>query len=148
TNSQILSNIAGSSPSSSGVGGGGIVSSGTISGTTIDSNRALSDDGGIIAAGSDTVPRTTLNIVNTTISNNQAIAGSYGGIEDRGGNLVISGSIIRGNTSTLDGAGLYLRYGASVTNSMIASNVSSAGKGGGIVNDSSGGIITIQSSTL
>ena len=136
-------------------GGGAIevfsVSSGvtaTISGLTIEHGSADSG-GGIYNEG-------TLNITNSTLSDNVALFGCFhgicggagGGIYNNDGTVNVTNSAISGNDSH-EGDGIYNNDGTvNVTNSTLSGNTSSGflGAGAGIYNND--GTLNVTNSTL
>ena len=87
----------------------------------------------------------TLNLMNSTISNNSSFLG--GGIFNSG-NLTISNSNVSGNSAFTGGGGVLNDNGGTITvvNSTISNN--SAPNGGGIFNLSTTGTVNISNSTL
>ena len=125
----------------------------TISDSTVSDNttsRYSSEGGGGIYNSSytysyysDESEVKTAEIINTTITGNRS---SYGGGISTRGDLVITDSIVSGNTSNNDGGGIYTRFdgNTTVSNSTIANNTASY-DGGGISNSSSSNLEVIQS---
>ena len=112
-----------------------------IDDSTIDQNTAVDRGGGIISSS-------TVEAVDSTISNNQADYG--GGIRINGfdGGGIFVNSTISGNTAKMSGGGISFAstYGSqSVTNSTITNN--SASEGGGI-SQGGEGRINITSSII
>ncbi|WP_017292885.1 choice-of-anchor Q domain-containing protein [Geminocystis herdmanii] len=102
--------------------------------STIDGNTATFDGGGVFALS-------TVNIINSTISNNRVIANSFGeggGGLRLNGNVLIENSTISGNTSNRDAGGLYISStetiitNSTITNNVADANSSGSGNGGGI----------------
>ncbi|WOO39965.1 right-handed parallel beta-helix repeat-containing protein [Rubellicoccus peritrichatus] len=134
TDSEINDNTA-----ASGSRGGGIHAqtggtSVTIERTTIDGNTA---DGG----GGINVAEADLTVIQSTISNNDALNGGGGGISAASGDedatrntVIVENSTISGNTSSLGGGGLIVSAGASgeIDSSTIADNDSGSANGGGL----------------
>lgn len=143
--------IMGASPSSSVINGGGLgnsifsLSNSDVSFSNLTITGAnTSGYGGAIAQASGA---TTLN--NVTLSYNKAANG--GGYYSYGGQLVIIGGYVIGNTAPSgSGAGLFLNGGMTATiNGVNISNNSastSSGWGGGIFQDS-GGSLNIKNNT-
>ncbi len=99
-------------------------------------------------------PGTTVNVINSTISNNtaggSAFGGGGGGI-DSGGTLNITNSTISGNTkneATANGGGVYVYDGtATITNSTITNNTAvGAGSVGGVFR--SGGTVIVRNTII
>jgi hypothetical protein len=125
--------------------GGGIFNNGslTITNTIVRENGdiisqpASGSAGGIFNNGI-----ATLQITNSTITNNKARSG--GGINNTG-TLTIESSTLNGNQATLNNGGAILNTGTlTLTNSTVSGN-SARGTGGGITNS---GTATLTSSTV
>jgi predicted outer membrane repeat protein len=143
--------------------GGGIRDQGNVSLTltniTLTNNRATADGGGIAMENAASTPW-TLTINNSRITNNRA-GDAGGGVEtDGSGRVLINpGTVITGNTSVNQGAGIWLDaiqvgdvfQGASlkVNGAVIGNNkaLSAGGVGGGIGN-AGNGPVTLLNSTL
>ena len=157
TGSLYLSNtiVSGNSCTSN---GGGIANNGTmtLSSDTITHNSVGKKGGGISNGFSKDSPDSvlvTLNIMNSTVSNNIVAASSGGGIFNVG-SLALTNSTLSGNTAN-SGGGLenYQGYGgpgvtATITNSTISGNVALIGPGGGIRNFDNGPHLTLSYSTV
>jgi hypothetical protein len=121
------------------VGGGGILSQGTltVSGCTLTGNAASYYGGGIFISGG------VVSVVASTLSSNSA---HYygGGIYNNGGTLTVSSSTLSGNSATSAGGAIYTAGTATVSSANLSGN--SAYFGGGIYNN--GGTVTVSSSTL
>ena len=104
----------------------------------------VSGGSGVYNGGGIYVGDATLNLLNTTITDNVATSG--GGIYN-GGNVSIYNSSITSNTVLSSGGGIYNYYGSNLTiiNSTISNNITN-GFGGGINND--GNNVTIVNSTI
>jgi predicted outer membrane repeat protein len=143
--------------------GGGIRDQGNVSLTltnmTVAHNRATADGGGISMENAATTAW-TLTINNSTIADNSA-GDAGGGIEtDGSGTDVINpGTVITGNTSVNQGAGIWLDaiqvgdtfQGAflTVSGAVISGNEAlSAGSVGGGIGNAGDGPVTILNSTL
>jgi predicted outer membrane repeat protein len=143
--------------------GGGIRDQGNVSLTltnmTVVSNRATADGGGISMENAATTSW-TLTINNSAIANNSA-GDAGGGIEtDGSGTDVINpGTVITGNTSVNQGAGIWLDaiqvgdtfQGAflTVSGATITGNEAlSAGSVGGGIGNAGNGPVTILNSTV
>jgi hypothetical protein len=101
----------------------------TLSGTTLEDNRA-NDNGGGINFFSD-----NLNIASSRIINNNANSGGGIFIEVGGGSFTIDSSTISGNSADEIANGLYLSAEGGdlvITNSTIANNTGARYKGGGL----------------
>jgi hypothetical protein len=109
--------------------------------STISSNFAGFEGGGIYCSGSSTV-----NIINSTISGNQA---RYGGGISNVGMLTVTSSTIAGNKGD-DGGGLYNSGTANISNTTISGNGRSGATsvGGGVVNGGTTGSLTMTNSTV
>jgi predicted outer membrane repeat protein len=143
--------------------GGGIRDQGnvnlTLTNVTVTDNRATADGGGIaMENGASTFWTLTLN--NSTITNNRS-GDAGGGVEtDGSGTIVINpGTVISGNTSVNQGAGIWLdaiqvgdtfqSASLTVNGTIVSGNqaLSAGGIGGGIGN-AGNGLVTILNSTL
>ena len=138
--------------------GGAIYNKGTLTITNlvVTGNSSTGGGGGIFSAAS-----TTLNVINSTISNNTALGTFAGaGTAARGGGGInsfgtasISGSTISGNkatdTSVGFGGGLVNEGNLTVTNCIVTGN-SATNNGGGISNNATGAnqFLTITNSTI
>ena len=124
-------------------GGGVRVASGVLSldHTTVASNQASVSGGGVTADGLGEV----LNVVDSTIRDNVASFSGGGGI-DAGGQLSVTDSVVRDNTSGGSGGGVDVGGTATITRSTIRDNETTGGlgNGGGI----SGNGLTIDRSTV
>jgi hypothetical protein len=80
---------------------------------------------------------------NCAICNNSNNIG--GGINNYGGNLIITNSVIENNNSILNGGGIYNDGSLNISNSKITNNSSVLSTGGGIYN---AGILNISNSTI
>ncbi len=96
----------------------------------------------------------TVEITDSTITNNHAIYEDGGGVRNNGGTVTITGTTVSGNTAVDDGGGLNNRgYGTmDVTNSTLTGNradsdSNSTGDGGGFRNVT-GGIATLANVTI
>jgi hypothetical protein len=142
----------------SGVYGGGVyldygtTSTTSITGCTI-SNNVAGGVGGSPGAGVDIVGHGSVNITNTTISNNSAPFGGAVALFLGNATLTITGSTLSGCTAGLGGGAMYFTgTGAlDITNSTIANNTAGAStsfSGGGIDANNSGAVITLTSVTM
>jgi hypothetical protein len=126
--------------------GGGIFNNGgtiTITKTTIYSNTAYGNGGGICNYG-------PLTITGSTISNNSTTAYNHtgGGIHNYNGTLTIIDSIVSGNSTNHTGGGIYNCYGGTITiTGSTISNNSACYYGGGIYIAPTSGTITIGGSS-
>jgi|GEM_PF-1504845 len=141
--------------------GGGIRDVGnaslTLNNVVITNNTATADGGGVSFENTVSVPW-TLTVNNSIISNNHA-GDAGGGLEtDGSGRIFINaGTVITGNTTVNQGAGIWLdaiQVGAdfqganlTITGATISNNVAQTGPGGGIGN-AGNGTVTILGSTL
>jgi hypothetical protein len=141
-------------------GGGAIRDTGnaslTLTNMVITNNTASGDGGGVVMFNTANAPW-TLSLTNTTISNNHA-GDAGGGIDTDGSGKVVlgSGTLITGNTSVNQGAGVWLdtidgttSASLSASGTVISNNkaLSTGGVGGGIGN-AGNGAITLLNSTL
>jgi predicted outer membrane repeat protein len=131
----------------------------TLTNVVVTNNSATADGGGIAMENAVSVPW-TLTLNNTTVSNNRA-GDAGGGVEtDGSGKIFINaGTVITGNTSVNQGAGIWLDaiqvgdvfQGANltVTGTLISSNTAiAAGNAGGGIGNAGNGTVTITGSTL
>lgn len=131
TDTTVLENEAIGSGADGGEGGGvyvGTRADATLKGCTVADNKAVSTGGGIAAKLS------TVTLDDTTVENNQAVNG--GGLFHQGlavpGSLTLqNGSIIRNNTASSMGGGLFLwgNVGLKSDNSEISGNKALYGAG-------------------
>ncbi|MCA9019254.1 MAG: hypothetical protein KDA74_03875, partial [Planctomycetaceae bacterium] len=113
-------------------GGGGLYIEGAttlISASTIHDNYSSGNAGGLVQYGGD------LTVHSSTISLNDALLGSGGGIYNGAFTSLFINSTISGNTATEDGAGIYYSDpqgfdSAAIHNSTIADNHSGSYGGG------------------
>jgi hypothetical protein len=149
--------------------GGGIRDEGnvnlTLTNMVVKNNRSTADGGGIVME--NTVNASwILTIMNSTISNNHA-GDAGGGIDTDGhGTVMISNSVVSGNTDLNQGAGIYIdsvtdaqgvleSANMTMTKTIVTNNSALApsttdgqgGSGGGISN-AGNGTIRIDSSTI
>jgi CSLREA domain-containing protein len=106
-----------------------------ISGVTIQNGNTGFSGGGICNEGDNTV-----NIINSTLSDNEASTG--GGIYN-GGAMTVTNSTLSDNEADTVGGGIYNGGTVTVTNSTLSGNETNAG--GGIYN---GGTATVANSTI
>ncbi|MGC1395377.1 MAG: choice-of-anchor Q domain-containing protein, partial [Coleofasciculaceae cyanobacterium] len=114
----------------------------TFANLTIQNGNAdIGNGGGINYIGTG-----TLNVINSTISNN--IAEQGGGISISSGTSNISNSVISNNTSNLNGGGINNNATTTINNSLITGNQISANglAGGGIFNYE--GTLTLNNTTV
>jgi hypothetical protein len=126
--------------------GGGIVNVGsaTVLNSLLESNHAGLSGGGITNGSGG-----SLDVGNTTISNNftTAASGAAGGGILNGGTLTVeSGSRLYGNSSNF-GGGIWNTGTATVTDSSITGN-SATNEGGGIDNFGPGSVLFVNNSTV
>jgi hypothetical protein len=145
--------------------GGGIRDVGNASLTLINDvvtdNTATADGGGVVMENTVSVPW-TLTVQNSVISNNRA-GDAGGGIDSDGsGKVFVTDSTVSGNTSTNQGAGIWLdavlvgqvfqTANLTVTRSVISGNTSvtpnAAANAGGGIGNAGNGTVTIVSSTV
>jgi uncharacterized repeat protein (TIGR01451 family) len=135
------------------VNGGAIANgcNGCVSATLNLTNSTISNNGGIDGGAiynSLSSALNTVNVVSSTISGNTA---NFGGAVSNYGSLTVTSSTISGNSGTYFGGGLYNYSGGTmtVTQSTIAANKTGYG-GGGIINASSinASSLTITNSTI
>jgi hypothetical protein len=143
--------------------GGGIRDQGNVSltliGMTVRGNRATADGGGISMENASSTPW-MLNVIGSTIADNHA-GDAGGGIDTDGSGkvMVTSGSVITGNTTVNQGAGIWLdaiqvgdvfqSANLTVNHATVSNNValSTGGVGGGIGNAGNGAVL-IYNTTL
>lgn len=131
--------------------GGGIRDQGNASleldFVTVTDNIATADGGGIAMENVTNVPwKLTLN--SSVVSNNHA-GDAGGGIDEDGqGTIALNvGTIITGNTTVNQGAGVWLdavnnvTANTTVTGALIANNIAFTGTGGGFGNAGSGNVV-------
>jgi hypothetical protein len=143
--------------------GGGIrdtgVASLTLNNMVITNNSATADGGGIVFENAVSTPW-TLTVNNSVISNNHA-GDAGGGIDTDGSGKVFinTGTLITGNTSVNQGAGIWLdaiqvgpvfqTANLTVTGAVISNNSAlSTGTVGGGIGNAGNGAVTIVSSVL
>ncbi len=123
--------------------GGGIRDQGNVSLTlnhmVVTGNSATGDGGGVSVANVVDAPW-TLTVYHSTVTENRA-GDAGGGLETNGsGDVIVSHSLISGNSAVNQGAGIWLNaIGASsailtVTDSVVSSNSAIVGPTGGIGN--------------
>jgi uncharacterized repeat protein (TIGR01451 family) len=132
--------------------GGGLLQSGngalTISDSVIAANQSqgtiAGGGGGLLYAGNGKV-----NVVNSQFSGNTAQTDGGGLLNTNDAALTISSSTFNNNRANGDGGGLFLDtdVASSLTNATISSNVAQI-TGGGLVDNGSGGVITLQNDTI
>ncbi|MDY6987932.1 MAG: DUF4347 domain-containing protein, partial [Thermodesulfobacteriota bacterium] len=124
--------------------GGGI----TVYGTLNLTNTTVSENSATAAGGIYILDTSTTVCKNSTINSN-TVSGYFGtgaaGICN-GGDLTLTNSTISSNTATTgSGAGIYNATSMDVVNCTVSSNIAENGYGGGIYND---GTATILNSTI
>ncbi|AFZ51180.1 Cadherin domain-containing protein [Dactylococcopsis salina PCC 8305] len=122
--------------------GGGIFNDGTanVTNSTVSGNSATDDGGGIFNYNG------IANVTNSTVSGNSA-TDDGGGIYNFG-TANVNNSTVSGNSANYDGGGINNFGTANVTNSTISGN-SAANNGGGIWNDDGGGdTVTLSNSIV
>jgi CSLREA domain-containing protein len=111
----------------------------TIENSTISNNQAEEDGGGILNDSG-----ATLNLTNTTVSDNRA-GDSGGAIDDDGGTVTIMTSTLSNNrTDSNDGGGIDNEGTLTITDSTLSNN-RAGDDDGGIWSD---GMVTIENSTI
>lgn len=128
TDTKILDNEAIGSGEGGGVYVGGPRADATLKGCTVANNKSVSTGGGIAAKLS------TVTLDDTTVENNQAVNGGglfHLGIAVPGSLTLQNGSIIRNNTASSMGGGLFLwgNVGLKSENSEISGNKALYGAG-------------------
>lgn len=128
TDTKILENEAIGSGEGGGVYVGGPRADATLKGCTVANNKSVSTGGGIAAKLS------TVTLDDTTVENNQAVNGGglfHLGIAVPGSLTLQNGSIIRNNTASSMGGGLFLwgNVGLKSENSEISGNKALYGAG-------------------
>jgi hypothetical protein len=143
--------------------GGGIrdqgIASLTLTNVIVTNNLASADGGGVVMENTVSTPW-TLTINNSVISNNHA-GDAGGGIDaDGSGKIFINaGTVITGNTSVNQGAGIWLdaiqdgnvfqTANLTVFGALISSNQAlAAGNVGGGIGNAGNGVVTITNSTI
>ena len=111
-----------------GLNGGGLsvgfVGSVTLVGSTVTSNSAVFNGGGISSQG-------TLKVYDSSVTNNTT--GANGGGIASAGSLEVIRSLIQGNVANTNGGGIDSNSGsATIIGSTIKSNVATNGRGGGL----------------
>jgi len=127
--------------------GGGIYHAGddlVLSNTVVFSNSAFFSGGGIYNAGG------VLAVSNgSVIAHNRTTSSGFGGGIQNGGTLTVTDSTVRDNYASNNGGGIYNDGIATIANAMILSNTMSfVGLGGGGIFNDTGGVMTIDSSTI
>jgi hypothetical protein len=141
--------------------GGGIRDVGnaslTLTNVVVTGNTASADGGGVVFENTVSTPW-TLTVNNSVISNNHA-GDAGGGIDTDGSGKVFinAGTVITGNTSVNQGAGIWLdaiqvgtvfqTANLTITGAVISDNTALQGLGGGIGN-AGNGVVTITDSTV
>lgn len=128
TDTKVLENEAIGSGEGGGVYVGGPRADATLKGCTVANNKSVSTGGGIAAKLS------TVTLDDTTVENNQAVNGGglfHLGIAAPGSLTLQNGSIIRNNTASSMGGGLFLwgNVGLKSDNSEISGNKALYGAG-------------------
>ena len=128
TDTKILENEAIGSGEGGGVYVGGPLADATLKGCTVANNKSVSTGGGIAAKLS------TVTLDDTTVENNQAVNGGglfHLGIAAPGSLTLQNGSVIRNNTASSMGGGLFLwgNVGLKSKNSEISGNKALYGAG-------------------
>ncbi len=148
----------------------------TLTSTTVETNSAVFNGGGVFNAGSSalTINNSTLSantatsgggiysetstvtVVDSTLSGNEATGTSShaggGGVFNSGGTASISGSTFSGNTATQGGGGIFANAGAlTILDSTLSGNGAGletplVGRGGGLYEN--GGTMTVTNSTI
>jgi filamentous hemagglutinin family protein len=137
-----------------GNGAGIIVNSGsnltvrnsTLTGNTVIEDPSLYGENEAGSGGGIAAEDATVNIVNSTITDNTAETGG-GGIFQLNGTFVIENSTVSNNTSEVGGGGIANGFGTlTITKSTISKNIANDDFAGGLANV--GGTVTIASSTF
>jgi predicted outer membrane repeat protein len=143
--------------------GGGIRDVGnaslTLTNMVLTNNAATADGGGVVMENTVSTPW-TLTVNNTLISNNHA-GDAGGGIDADGAGKVFvnAGTVITGNTSVNQGAGIWLdavlagtvfqTADLTVTGAVLSGNAAlAAANVGGAIGNAGNGVVTITNSTL
>jgi predicted outer membrane repeat protein len=129
-----------------GVNPGGAVfndqSSLTIASCIISGNQIFNQGGGIYNTG-------TLTLLDSSVSNNQALSGSSGGGISNTGSMTIINGNVQSNFCNFGGGGIWNEGMMTITGTTISNNEANAGhsggRGGGIANV---GTLTIQDSVI
>jgi CSLREA domain-containing protein len=119
----------------SGIGGGGIYSSGPVSlfDSAVRNNTAGPGGGGIAIVGP---PANALVLVRSTVSGNTARGSSAGGGISTAGALTVINSTVSGNTAGICGGIDFFGITGLMNNSTITGNTASRSFGGGVCNSS------------
>ena len=135
--------------------GGGVFNFGgvlTITGATISNNMANRAGGGVEDFG-DADDDTDVTLTNVTLSGNSiatANPGNGGGLHSGGGEIVVVGGSVTGNTAT-EGGGLWASGSLDVSGGTVIDGNSGTGPaadngGGGLYNE--GGTMTVSGATI
>lgn len=115
----------------------------TITASTIKGNIATVSGGGIYT-GLSNDSDTTLSVVSSTISGNEAQGGSGGGIYARTGTVVIANSTLSGNSASSEGGAIYNSNNGALT--VTTSTVALSLGGGGL--HLASGVATLKSTIV
>ena len=134
SNSQVNANTAVVS------GGGVAVDCGalTLYRSTVSGNSAGKSGGGLYVSdylktsSGSTTCSSTMNINRSTVSNNTAAVGSGGGAFSFNGDATVTGSTISGNTTQVNGGGIYAYQSVTLSASTVSNNTGQSGGGGGV----------------
>jgi len=150
--SRIISNGTGAVTSISGItltGGNGVGAANTgrggaiynFGGTLTLINLVITGNAAANGGGLNNAGTATLNIINSTVSNNTA-TGSGGGMQNFSGNFVnVTNSTFSGNTSSstlVGGGGMQANGTLTFTNVTFSGNTAAGGDGGGLVYNGQG----------
>ena len=121
----------------------------TLRQMVLSSNEAVGPMGGISFAGGIFGNGGTLNIIDSTVSENSATFGSFGGVYQQGGTANITNTTISGNSTVGINSGVQAFSGATVNieSSTIASNTSTQ-PGGGIHANGNTTTINVENSIV
>jgi predicted outer membrane repeat protein len=114
----------------------------TIASCIISGNQIFNQGGGIYNTG-------TLTLLDSSVSNNQALSGSSGGGISNTGSMTIINGNVQSNFCNFGGGGIWNEGMMTITGTTISNNEANAGhsggRGGGIANV---GTLTIQDSVI
>jgi predicted outer membrane repeat protein len=127
--------------------GGAILNYGNLTLSAVNITANAADSGGAIAnlADSSTDQGPSLTLINTTITNNQALYGDGGAIYNEGNVTIGYNSVLNGNVAQDSGGAIFNTAGLTINNSTLSNNTAMRGNGGGIYTP---GSLTMQDATV